>query len=1043
MSKKLSYLTIALAVALSAASAKAADIGKGNILIEEWLNTSGAVTDNVDTLKAYAQYPDNPTRSYWAQKFERPDAGEDNFGGRLRGYLYPPQTGDYTFWTCSDDDSELWLSTDEDPANATMICNVEGWMPAGAWDGAGGAPGTTFKSAPIKLTAGQKYYVESVFSDGTGGGFVQVGWGGPGVGAGPVLIAGKYLAPIIRDPEPMLSAQAPNPADGAVGVPVGFPVLTWTPGVTAVWQDLYFGTDPNPPLIVARQKAKQSAYYYGAGFQAGQTYYWKVDEIEADGVTIREGAVWSFTVQSVKAFQPTPADGATGVLPGLVLTWMSGTDATGEHVYFGSDMAAVAAGDASVDQGDAFDPQFNTGSLRSSTTYYWRVDTVKGGSMVQGDVWSFTTADAGPANKIMYEVWRNIGGTAISALTGNARYPASPDTAQYVDVMESPVDWANTYGQRLWGWIKPPETGDYTFWISGDDSQQLWLSTDGSPANVVLIATVGTYTGAREWTKEAGQKSSPIPLVEGEKYFIMALGKENDGGDSTSVAWGGPVIGAGPIVITGEYVDLFALKPLVAFGPGPKSGTVDTLHDLTLTWQAGEQAVTHDVYFGSDANAVTAADQTSPLFMGNQADLSLDVSDLEWNTTYYWRVDEVGAAETWKGNVWSFTTADFLLIEDMESYTDTEPDRVFDIWVDGYGDDTNGSVVGYLDSANGTFNETTIVHGGKQAMPFEYDNTSASASHAERSFSPTQNWTVNGVTDLTLFVRGYPVITEVPVTETGGKMSLTGAGADIWGASDQFTFAYKTLSGDGSMAARVVSIGPGTNTWAKGGVMVRDSLNGNSASAQMVLSANTDGAAGNGAAFQNRATTGLDMGANDVTSNTTSGTVIAPPYWVKVERTGETVNGFLSPDGKSWTPMGSAIVALANPVYIGLCVTSHVAGVDRTFEFDSISSTGGVSGAWKGAAISAPVHNSAQDLYVTVKGGGKQFTQSDPNAVTTNGWTEVKFPLSGFTGVNLTKVDTLTIGVGNPTGQLSGAAGKIFIDDIRVTKPEEEPVAGE
>ena len=79
-----------------------------------------------------------------------------------------------------------------------------------------------------------------------------------------------------------------------------------------------------------------------------------------------------------------------------------------------------------------------------------------------------------------------------------------------------------------------------------------------------------------------------------------------------------------------------------------------------------------------------------------------------------------------------------------------------------------------------------------------------------------------------LWFRGYPAATSFAVTVTGSAMSLTGDGTDIWNNSDDFVFAYKTLTGDGSIVARVVSVGTGTNTWAKGGVMIRDSLNGGS-----------------------------------------------------------------------------------------------------------------------------------------------------------------------------------------------------------------------
>ena len=216
-------------------------------------------------------------------------------------------------------------------------------------------------------------------------------------------------------------------------------------------------------------------------------------------------------------------------------------------------------------------------------------------------------------------------------------------------------------------------------------------------------------------------------------------------------------------------------------------------------------------------------------------------------------------------------------------------------------------------------------------MPFEYDNSKAPYySEAEQEFAPVQNWTANGVSDLVLYVRGYPAAGTVAVTETAGKISLTGAGADIWNNSDEFTYAYKTLNGDGTMTARVVSTGTGTNTWAKGGVMIRDSLNGGSTHAFMPIT----GGGGNGASFQYRAAT------NGASANADSTAVLAPPYWVKIERAGDNLTGYVSPDGKSWNMLGTTTITMNAPVYIGLAVTSHAAGQDRTFEFDNVSSTG-------------------------------------------------------------------------------------------------------
>ena len=117
-------------------------------------------------------------------------------------------------------------------------------------------------------------------------------------------------------------------------------------------------------------------------------------------------------------------------------------------------------------------------------------------------------------------------------------------------------------------------------------------------------------------------------------------------------------------------------------------------------------------------------------------------------------------------------------------------------------------------------------------------------------------------------------------------------------------------------------------------------------------------------------------------------------------------------------------------------MTSHVAGTDRTFQFDSISSTGAVSGAWQGAVISAPTHNSAQPLYVTVEdSAGKKATATNADVVGAAAWTEFKIPLSSLAGVNLSKVKRLYLGVGDRNAPQADGNGLIYVDDIRLTLP--------
>lgn len=154
---------------------------------------------------------------------------------------------------------------------------------------------------------------------------------------------------------------------------------------------------------------------------------------------------------------------------------------------------------------------------------------------------------------ILREWWSNIGsGTSVSNLTSNINYPNNPTGRELLTQFEGPTNWDNSYGTRIRGYLYPPATGSYTFWIAGDDNCQLWLSTDGTPAHSVLIAQVAGWTNWREWNKYPSQQSPSIFLTAGKKYYIEALHKEGSGGDNIAAAWSGP--GIAQQVISGRYL---------------------------------------------------------------------------------------------------------------------------------------------------------------------------------------------------------------------------------------------------------------------------------------------------------------------------------------------------------------------------------------------------------------------------------------------------------------------------------------------------------
>ena len=184
----------------------------------------------------------------------------------------------------------------------------------------------------------------------------------------------------------------------------------------------------------------------------------------------------------------------------------------------------------------------------------------------------------------------------------------------------------------------------------------------------------------------------------------------------------------------------------------PANGAMDVTQTPVLTWAPGLGA-SHEIYFGADAASLELKAS------GNLGSESYDAGQLEWDTTYYWRIDEANNANAdspWTGPLWSFTTANFLTVDDFESYNDLnegEPgsNRIYLAWIDGFDNPAvNGSVVG---NANPPFAEQTIVHSGNQSMPLAYDNA-VGKSEATLTLTSTRDWTVNSVNTLTIWFRG-------------------------------------------------------------------------------------------------------------------------------------------------------------------------------------------------------------------------------------------------------------------------------------------------
>ena len=675
-------------------------------------------------------------------------------------------------------------------------------------------------------------------------------------------------------------------------------------------------------------------------------------------------------------------------------------------------------------------------------------------------------AGAQGTGTIMREVWSDIGGTAVSDLTGNANYPDNPTFGDELTLFEAPTDFADNFGSRVYGWLHPATSGDYTFWIAADDFCQISLSTDDDAANAVVIAGHNSWTGSREFDNMPEQMSAPIALEAGGKYYIEAIYKEGGGGDNMAVAWQGPdspersvidgsflspapwnivlkrakdpnpadgaidadtaslewapgpssvsykvylstdatieeselvaetdltihlaaldmgaaywwrvdAVEADGTVIEGALWS-FTTLPLEAHFPSPADGAKDIESGATLSWTAGKGVIMHDVYFGTDEAAVAAGDPST--FKGKVMVTSFDPGPLELFTTYYWKVDEFSVTGTNAGPVWSFSAPGYIVI---------------------------------------TSSETTL----------DYDNT-ADPFVSELALDVPADLRFGGVADLTLrFQGGAASEGSVSLDEATGTYSITGSGADIWGNSDQFHYGYRELTGDAVMIARVVDNGSGTNEWAKGGVMIRQSLDAGSTHRYMPITAG----GGNGASFQGRPV--ADAGS----VNVDSGEVVAPPYWVKLERVGNDFSGSISPDGVTWTQLGGAeTVEMTDPVLIGLAVTSHQSGEKRTFTFDNVDIVGDISADDDSTDIGI-ANNAPAPVYVALEdstGAVASVTHGNPAATNIESWRQWTIPLDKFEGVDASSAAKLYIGVGD--GE-PGGTGSITVDDVFVVKPD-------
>jgi hypothetical protein len=291
----------------------------------------------------------------------------------------------------------------------------------------------------------------------------------------------------------------------------------------------------------------------------------------------------------------------------------------------------------------------------------------------------------------------------------------------------------------IWSFSIPPKTAYFPVPADGAesvavDAQLSWTEGFGSKLHTVYFGdNFDDVSNAAGGLPQGSATYNPGPLKMAKTYYWRV-----DEFDAVDTFKG----------------DVWSFITEGAVGsPEPANSAVDVTQSPILTWVHGVFADTHEVYFGADATSLKLKGS------GNLGSESYEPGQLEWNTTYYWRIDEANSTNPdspWTGPLWSFTTANFLIVDDFESYNDLNEDepgsnRIYLAWVDGFDNPAiNGSIVGH---ANPPFAEQTIVHGGLQSMPMAYDNA-VGKSEATLTLTSNRDWTINSVNTLTIWFRG-------------------------------------------------------------------------------------------------------------------------------------------------------------------------------------------------------------------------------------------------------------------------------------------------
>jgi len=489
--------------------------------------------------------PSIPTMEYGTNpSLNNSDGNTDNYGTWMYGIFVPPTTGNYQFALSSDDDSQLWFSSDANPANKVMLTSQAAWngqreyvLPTGSGQTPPALP------APITLQAGQGYYLEVLHHEGGGGDHVTVAVrkpGDPAIANGqtgiPSSLFGQYysfgcppsaffktLGPIA------LTSQPQNTTVGELS-PATFAVaLDGVPPYSVQW---YSNNVAIPGATATRYSFSPLRDANGAQYKA----------IVQNGFSAQTSSVATLTVivdstppALVRAVGSRTFTNVTVVFSEPVAV----SSAQNLANYSITNDAGVALSIVSATVRDNTNVVLKTAQQPTNTHYTVVVNNVTDRAGVPNTIAANSTASftsfAFTPGFVLMEVYRNIPNSDVASLTSSPKYPNYPDERYYIQHLDSrdayPTDAHETYGGRISGLFIPPTNGNYTIYLRSDDASQFFGSTDDQVSHETLLTQ---ETGCcNPFTSHSVNVGA---LVGGNRYAADVLWKEGTGGDYAQVS---------------------------------------------------------------------------------------------------------------------------------------------------------------------------------------------------------------------------------------------------------------------------------------------------------------------------------------------------------------------------------------------------------------------------------------------------------------------------------------------------------------------------